>query len=114
LKAYVFVPEFGRRSMVSLRKSPTVIVVSAGKCLAAFSSGAIRNYSRMGIFSGIFSTILWKMWLANSQTDNHGSGQSPGSRRTLDTDPGIKLANHIHVASKAPWNEIKDGVAQSA
>jgi hypothetical protein len=32
---------------------------------------------------------------------------------TLDTDPGIKLSKHIHVASKAPWIEITDGLPQS-
>jgi len=34
----------------------------------------------------------------------------PGS---LDSDPGVKVSKHIHVNSKAPWVEIKDGLPQS-
>jgi hypothetical protein len=32
---------------------------------------------------------------------------------TLDSDPGLKASKHIHVGSKAPWVEIKDGLPQS-
>ena len=32
---------------------------------------------------------------------------------TLDSDPGVKASKHIHVGSKAPWVEIKDGLPQS-
>ena len=32
---------------------------------------------------------------------------------TLDGDPGVKMSKHIHVDSKAPWVEIKDGLPQS-
>ena len=31
---------------------------------------------------------------------------------TLDDDPGIRVPHHIHVASKAPWVEITDGLPQ--
>ena len=30
----------------------------------------------------------------------------------LDDDPGIRVAHHIFVASKAPWFEITDGLPQ--
>jgi hypothetical protein len=33
---------------------------------------------------------------------------------TLDSDPGVRADAHIYVASKAPWFEISDGVAQFA
>jgi hypothetical protein len=32
---------------------------------------------------------------------------------TLDSDPGAKVTKHLHVGSKAPWFEIKDGLPQS-
>jgi len=32
---------------------------------------------------------------------------------TLDSDPGVTMSKHIHVGSKAPWVEIKDGLPQS-
>ena len=31
---------------------------------------------------------------------------------TLDNDPGVKAAYHVHVASKAPWDEIFDDLPQ--
>lgn len=31
---------------------------------------------------------------------------------TLDDDPGVRPIVHIHVASKAPWFEITDGLPQ--
>ena len=31
---------------------------------------------------------------------------------TLDDDPGIRVPQHIFVASKAPWFEITDGLPQ--
>ncbi|PWG61369.1 aldehyde-activating protein [Spiribacter halobius] len=31
---------------------------------------------------------------------------------TLDDDPGVRPRAHLHVASKAPWYEITDGLAQ--
>ena len=31
---------------------------------------------------------------------------------TLDDDPGIRPAMHIHVESKAPWFDIDDGLPQ--
>jgi hypothetical protein len=32
----------------------------------------------------------------------------------LDDDPGVRPALHVHVASKAPWYEITDGLPQHA
>lgn len=32
---------------------------------------------------------------------------------SLDTDPGVKISKHLHVKSKAPWVEIKDGLPQT-
>jgi hypothetical protein len=32
---------------------------------------------------------------------------------TLDSDPGVTMSKHMHVSSKAPWVEIKDGLPQS-
>jgi hypothetical protein len=32
---------------------------------------------------------------------------------TLYSDPGVKASKHLHVGSKAPWVEIKDGLPQS-
>ena len=32
---------------------------------------------------------------------------------TLDSDPRVKASKHLHVGSKAPWVEIKDGLPQS-
>lgn len=32
---------------------------------------------------------------------------------TLDSDPGAKVTQHLHVGSKAPWFQIKDGLPQS-
>jgi hypothetical protein len=32
---------------------------------------------------------------------------------TLDGDPGVKISKHIHVSSKAPWVEIRDGLPES-
>lgn len=32
---------------------------------------------------------------------------------TLDSDPGVTISKHLHVSSKAPWVEIKDGLPQS-
>jgi hypothetical protein len=34
----------------------------------------------------------------------------PGS---LDSDPGVKISKHLHVSSRAPWVEIKDGLPQA-
>jgi hypothetical protein len=31
---------------------------------------------------------------------------------TLDGDPGVKVAYHVHVASKAPWENIMDHLPQ--
>jgi hypothetical protein len=31
---------------------------------------------------------------------------------TLDDDPGVRPERHLHVASKAPWLEITDGLPQ--
>jgi hypothetical protein len=31
---------------------------------------------------------------------------------TLDGDPGLRPASHIHVASKSPWFEICDDLPQ--
>jgi hypothetical protein len=31
---------------------------------------------------------------------------------TLDDDPRVKPQFHVHVASKAPWYEITDGLPQ--
>ena len=31
---------------------------------------------------------------------------------TLEGDPGIRPSAHIHVSSKSPWYEIRDGLAQ--
>jgi len=43
--------------------------------------------------------------------------KDPGNLRlrvgTLDSDPGVKMSKHHHVASKAPWVEINDGLPQS-
>jgi len=33
---------------------------------------------------------------------------------TLDTDPGVKPARHVFVASKAPWFDITDDLPQQA
>ena len=30
----------------------------------------------------------------------------------LDGDPGVPVAGHIFVASRAPWDEIRDGLPQ--
>ena len=32
---------------------------------------------------------------------------------TLDSDPGVTMSKHMHVSSKAPWVEIKDGISQT-
>ena len=46
------------------------------------------------------------------------SEKSPGivdvALGVLDDDPGIRVAHHIFVASKAPWFEITDGLPQHA
>ena len=31
---------------------------------------------------------------------------------TLDGDPGVRAGSHMFVASKAPWDEISDGLPQ--
>ena len=32
---------------------------------------------------------------------------------TLESDPRVKISKHMHVSSKAPWVEIRDGLPQS-
>src|SRR4026209_267938 len=44
------------------------------------------------------------------------SGKNPGTVEIalgpLDDDPGIRVPQHIFVASKAPWVEITDGLPE--
>lgn len=32
---------------------------------------------------------------------------------SLDSDPGVKISKHMHVGSKAPWVELRDGLPQT-
>jgi hypothetical protein len=92
---------------------------------SAFARGAtIRTAS----FRFVAGHELIKEW--KSSPGNHrvfcGRGGSPILKKkvkdtcsirfrpgTLDTDPGVKMSKHIHVVSKTPWVEIKDGLPQS-
>jgi hypothetical protein len=61
----------------------------------ASSPSAVRTFcTRCG------STL---QWLGHAAPDEVGIAAG-----TLDDDPGLRPAMHIHVASKAPWYEIPD------
>ncbi|MGH7874565.1 MAG: GFA family protein [Candidatus Binatia bacterium] len=92
---------------------------------SAFASGATIPATSFRFIAG---TELLKEW--QSSPGNHrvfcGRCGSPILKRkdkdvehvrfrpgTLDSDPGVKISKHMHVSSKAPWVEIKDGLPQS-
>ena len=109
-----------------IEKSPAVTVVSAGKCQAPRFPAALRF--RRSRFVLLRQGIIEGMEHFQGYSDNSSCGRC-GSRilkrktkdrenlrlrvGTLDTDRGIKLSKHIHVASKAPWVEITDGLPHS-
>ena len=76
-------------------------ITAGGERLAAFESSPAKHRhfcSRCG--SPIFSRAQ-----ATEQIVSVRSG-------TLDGDPELRPGAHYHVASKAPWYEICDGLAQ--
>jgi hypothetical protein len=92
---------------------------------SAFSSGASIPASSFRFVSG---EELLKQWESSPGYDRIFCGRcgSPLIKRkakdpesirlrvgTLDSDPGVTMSRHMHVSSKAPWVEIKDGLPQS-
>ncbi len=78
------------------------IVTGAGLITRyASSPGIVRTFcSRCG------STL---QWLRESKPE-----AVEVALGVLDGDPGVRPSFHIHVASKAPWYEISDGLPQYA
>ena len=92
---------------------------------SAFSSGATIAAASFRLVAG---KELIKAWESSPGYFREFCGQcgSPILKRkakdpenlrlragTLDSDPGLSPAQHLHVNSKAPWVEISDGLPQS-
>ena len=92
---------------------------------SAFASGATIPTASFRFVAGV---ELLKEWLSSPGYHRVFCGrcgtpllkkkdQDPDNLRfrpgSLDSDPGVKVSKHIHVNSKAPWVEIKDGLPQS-
>ncbi len=72
------------------------------KNLAAYES----TPGKQRTFCGRCGSPIYSRYEDNPGVLNLRSG-------TLDGDPGIRPGLHIHVASKAPWIEIRDELPQS-
>ncbi len=75
------------------------VILDGEQSIACFqSSPGKKRY-----FCGICGSPLYSQHQVNEETVYVRIG-------TLDDDPGIRPSIHIHVASRAPWIEILDGL----
>ena len=76
-------------------------IVSGAESLSAFESSPRKNR----YFCSRCASPIYSQAEATPQIVSVRSG-------TLDGDPGLRPSLHTHVASRAPWDEICDGLPQ--
>lgn len=84
-----------------LVRSADFAVVAGSELLAKFESSPRKHR----LFCSRCGSPIYSHAEASAQLVSVRCG-------TLDGDPGLRPSAHIHVASKAPWLELCDGIPQ--